>query len=139
VVHSETGFVFSVTRPQFFGPDDLGEVKAIQGSYDLQPLSAFLGTEGPLAAPEPDFPAWAEGAQFDERFFGYVDFMMRLLVQPAERDQGLWDGLARLGIGPEGDFDSPTHGCICVLPGCSGQVSASGGSPIFLPAAICGW
>jgi hypothetical protein len=105
VIHSETGFVFNVTRTQLFGPDDLDKVKVIQGSYDLQPLSAFLGTEASPAAPKPDFPEWQEGSQFDERFFGYLDFMMGLLGQPAEGDQELWDDLARLGIGPEGDFD----------------------------------
>jgi hypothetical protein len=105
VIHSETGFVFNVTRTQLFGPDDLDKVKVIQGSYDLQPLSAFLGTEASPAAPKPDFPEWQEGSQFDERFFGYLDFMMGLLGQPAEGDQEFWDDLARLGIGPEGDFD----------------------------------
>ena len=105
VVRSETGFVFSVTRTQLFGPDDLDKVKAIQASYSLQPLSTLLGTEAPPAVPEPDFPEWAEGSQFDERFFGYLDFMVGLLGHPAEGDQKLWDDLARLGISPEGDFD----------------------------------
>jgi hypothetical protein len=105
VIHSETGFVFNVTRTQLFGPDDLDKVKGIQASYDLQPLSAFLGTEAPPAAPRPDFPEWAEGAQFDERFFGYLDFMMDLLGSPGEGEKELWDKLASLGIGPNGDFD----------------------------------
>jgi hypothetical protein len=105
VIKSETPFVFNVTRTQLLGPDDLDNVKGIQASYGLQPLSAFLGTEAPAAAPQPDFPKWDEGSQFDERFFGYLDFMMGLLGSPGEGERELWDKLAGLGIGTEGEFD----------------------------------
>ncbi len=105
VIRSETGFVFNVTRTQLFGPDDLARVEEIQDAYDLQPLSAFLGTEAPPAEPMPDFPVWDEGAQFDERFFGYLDLMMALLEKPGAGEEPLWGQLARLGIGPENSFD----------------------------------
>ncbi len=105
VIRSEKNFVFNVTRTQLFGPDDLPRVKEIQGSYGLQPLSAFLGQATPAAAPMPDFPVWVEGSQFDERFFGYLDLMMSLLEKPLEADKPLRDRLARLGIGPENKFD----------------------------------
>jgi hypothetical protein len=105
VIRSETGFVFNVTRTQLFGPDDLAKVEEIQSAYDLQPLSVFLGTDAPPAEPMPDFPVWVEGSQFDERFFGYLDFMMSLLERPGEGEQPLWDRLARLGIGPGRTFD----------------------------------
>ena len=105
VIRSETGFALNVTRTQLFGPDDLAKVKKIQGSYDLKPLSAFLGTEAPAAAPTPDFPKWFEGSQFDERFFGYLDFMLTLLEKPLEEEKPLWDRMARLGLGRENTFD----------------------------------
>jgi len=105
IIRSETEFVFNVTRTQLFSADDLKKVKAIQQSYDLKPLSAFLGTKPPSSEPLPDFPKWIEGAQFDERFYGYLDFMMSLLKKPGEGEQSLWKGLARLGIGPGGTFD----------------------------------
>jgi len=105
VIRSETGFVFNGTRTQLFGPDDLDKVKKIQAGYDLEPLSAFLGTDAPPAPPKPDFPAWEEGSQFDERFFGYLDFMMGLLGKQGEGEQKLRDDLARLGIGPGTGFD----------------------------------
>jgi len=105
VIRSETDFVFSITRTQLLGPDDLDNVKAIQAGYDLQPLSAFLGTDAPKAAPRLEFPEWDEGSQFDERFFGYLDFMMGLLGSPGEGEQELWDRLSGLGIGTDGDFD----------------------------------
>ena len=59
VIRSETAFVFSITRTQLFGPDDLARVQEIQDAYDLKPLSAFLGTEPPPARPMPAFPEWA--------------------------------------------------------------------------------
>jgi hypothetical protein len=105
VIRSETSFVFNVTRTQLFSPDDLAKVKEIQDAYDLQPLSAFLGTEAPLDQPMPKSPVWVEGAQFDERFFGYLDLMMSLLERPGMGEEPLWDRLAALGIGPENTFD----------------------------------
>ena len=105
MIRSETNFVFNVTRTQLFGPDDMTRVAEIQGSYGLQPLSAFLGAESPPAKPMPDFPKWVEGAQFDERFFGYLDFMMSLLEKPGEGESELWERLSRLGIGPGNTFD----------------------------------
>jgi len=105
VIRSETDFVFVVTRTQLFGPGDLARVKEIQATYGLQPLSAYLGAEAPPTPPALDFPVRQEGAQFDERFFGTLDFMMSLLGKPAPGRQVLWDRLARLGIGPGGSFD----------------------------------
>ncbi len=104
VIKSETNFVFNITRTQLFGPDDLAKVKEIQSSYGLEPLSSFLGTAPPLTKSLPDFPKWVEGSQFDERFFGYLDFAMSLLGNPGEREKRLWDELARLGIGPANTF-----------------------------------
>jgi hypothetical protein len=107
VIRSETGFAFSITRTQLFGSDDLVAIRDIQDSYGLQPLSSFLGTEAPPAKAIPDFPMWHEGSQFDERFFGYLDFMMSLLETPAQGEEVLWDRLARLGIEPGNTFDFP--------------------------------
>ena len=105
VIRSETDFVFNVTRTQLFDPDDLLNVKELQITYDLQPLSAFLGTEAPPAEVMPNFPEWVEGSQFDERFFAYLDLMMVLLAQPGAGEDQLWGQLARLGIGPGSTFD----------------------------------
>jgi hypothetical protein len=105
VIRSETDFIFNVTRTQLFGPDDLAKVKEIQDSYGLQPLSAFLGTEAPAAAPTPDFPVWVEGSQFDERIFGYLDFLLTLIEKPHAQEKALWDRLALLGLGPDNRFD----------------------------------
>ena len=105
VIRSETDFILNITRTQLFGPDDLPKVKEIQGQYQLQPLSAFLGGEAPAASARPNFPEWHEGSQFDQRFFGYLDFMMDLLGKPGAGAEALWQDLERLGIGTEADFD----------------------------------
>lgn len=105
VVRSETEFIFSVVRTQLFGPEDLETVKAIQDSFGLEPLSTFLGTAAPSAAPLPQFPKWEEGSQFDDRFFGYLDFIVTLMEKPGPGEKDLWEELARLGIGTDGTFN----------------------------------
>ena len=105
VIRSESGLVFNVTRTQLFGPDDLKKVKNIQAGYGLQLLSEYAKTEAPPAKPMPELPAWAEGAQFDGRFFDYLDLMMAFLEEPAKGDEALWADLARLGIGTDDTFD----------------------------------
>jgi hypothetical protein len=105
VLRSETEMVFAVTRTQLFGSDDLARVEEIQAAYRVQPLSEFLCEEAPPAPPAIDFPAWQEGAQFDERFYGYLDFMMSLLEEPARGREELWQQLGRLGLGTDDAFD----------------------------------
>jgi len=105
VLRSETDLVFIVVRTQLFGPDDLARVAEIQKKYTLQPLSAFEGRSAPPAPPALDFPPWEEDSQFNEHFFGYLDVAMDLLGAPAPGRDDLWQRLARLGIGPEHDFD----------------------------------
>jgi hypothetical protein len=105
MLRSETDLVFIVVRTQLFGPDDLDQVEAIQSEYALEPLSALLGTDPPAAPPMPDLPVWVEGAQFDQRFFGFLDVAMDLLGKPAPGRESLWDRLGRLGLGPGHDFD----------------------------------
>ncbi len=59
VILSETDYMFFVVRTQLFAPDDLERVKAIQDSYNVLPLSVFLGTEALPAGESPAFPRWA--------------------------------------------------------------------------------
>ena len=104
VYRSETGLVFIVTRTQLFGPDDLERVKAIQGDFGLQTLSKFTQSDASATTPMPSLPPWAEGAQFDGRFFDFLDIMMDLLGSPAAGDEALWTDLARIGVGTDDEF-----------------------------------
>jgi len=108
VLRSETDLVFIVVRTQLFRPDDLARVEEIQAEYELQPLSAIVGTDAPPTPPALDFPVWHEGAQFDERFFGFLDVAMHLLGRPSPGREALWQRLGQLGVGPEHDFDFQT-------------------------------
>jgi hypothetical protein len=105
VLRSETDLVFIVVRTQLFGPDDLDRVEEIQAGYALRPVHEVIGTDPPPAPRRPDFPIWQEGAQFDERFYGFLDFAMDLLGEPAPGREALWEPLGRLDIGPGHDFD----------------------------------
>jgi hypothetical protein len=105
VIRSETDFILSVTRTQLFSPDDLERVTEIQQSYALVPLSGFLGNPAPDSPADPDFPVWVEGAQFDERSFAYIDFLLDQLRVPPPGEEALWQGFASIGLGPGQDFD----------------------------------
>jgi hypothetical protein len=105
VIQSETNLVFVVVRTQLFDPEDLPRVEEIQRSYDVQPLSAFAQTPAPEAAAELTFPTWVEGAQFDERSFEYIDFVLQLLGAPSGEEAALRERMATIGIDGEGDFE----------------------------------
>ena len=55
VIRSETEFVFVLYRTQSFDPADIGNVKAIQAGYGVEPLSSYLGEAAPPAPPAIDF------------------------------------------------------------------------------------
>src|SRR5579862_1696692 len=55
VLRSETELIIVIYRTQLFDPGDIDNVKKIQAGYKVEPLSAFLGTAAPEAAPAIDF------------------------------------------------------------------------------------
>lgn len=107
VLRSEARIIFSVGRTQLFGPEGLETVKQIQNSYLLKPLSAYADLPKPSASKLPEFPDWEEGAQFDERFFNYLDVVLSL-IEPADEDKPVWNRLARIGVGTDAHFDQST-------------------------------
>jgi len=104
VIPSETQFVFGVIRTQLFNAEDLKKVEEIQKGYGFESFSAFLETKAPKAAVHIDFPQWQEGAQFDVRSFGYIDFMLDL-VKPPKEEAALMREFAKIGLGAPGKFD----------------------------------
>lgn len=104
VINCETNIFFSVVRTQLFNPEDIDNVKKIQGEYDLQGLSAYLGQKAPPTAPRIDFPKWKEGQQFKAGFFDFFDFMLTL-IKPIEEEKELFDRFAKIGLGTDSKFD----------------------------------
>lgn len=106
-IPSETELAFVIYRTQLFAPDDIENVKKIQAGYVAEPMSAYLGTAAPPAAPAIDWvpPLSAEAERTDPRFFEVLNFVLRFCPMPdAEKD--LRARFARLGIAPGGSFDA---------------------------------
>ena len=79
------------------GEKDLPRVKEIQQRYELQPLSKFLGTPAPAAAPTIQWPAWTEGDEKREAYWGYVSFLLPF-IKPNSDDSPMYVKLASIGL-----------------------------------------
>jgi hypothetical protein len=104
VIHCETDIFFIVVRTQLMNESDLENVKRIQGEYELQSLSAYLGKDAPKAESTDNFPEWNEGDQFTSASFKYLDVMLGLL-EPVAEEKELMERFAKLGIGANNAFD----------------------------------
>jgi hypothetical protein len=104
VIRSETDVFFVVVRTQLMHETDLENVKRIQGEYQLQALSAYLGNGVPEAVLSNDFPSWNEGDQFSSAAFKYLDAMLGLL-EPVAEEKVLMERFAKLGIGTGKGFE----------------------------------
>ncbi len=104
VFKSETDFVLAIVRTQLFSSDDLPQVKKIQSGYKVEPLSASLGKKVSKTPTLPEFPKWVEGAQIDERFFAYFDFLLSL-IEPVDEEKPLMARFARIGLGTGKPFN----------------------------------
>ena len=104
VIRCETGIFFVVVRTQLMDEADLENVQRIQEEYQLEPLSAYLGTEAPEPGQTEAFPEWNEGDQFTSASFKYLDVMLDLL-EPVAEEMEMMKRFARLGIGTGQDFD----------------------------------
>ena len=104
MLNCETDLFFVVVRTQLFNPEDIDNIKKIQGAYDLKGLSAYLGQEVPPPAPKIDFPEWKEGEQFNAGAFTYIDFMLSFIT-PVEEEKELFDRFAKINLGTDEKFD----------------------------------
>ena len=104
VVRGDSDFLGSLTRTQLEYPEDLPNVQRIQGEYQLQPLSAFLGEAAPPAAPEIQWMPWQEGAEEVEEFWSYVNFLLQFTT-PNQEDAPVQERAARIGIAAGADWD----------------------------------
>ncbi len=109
VIHSDTDFMFVFYRTQLFGPDDLGNVRNIQGGYTAQPLSSYLDQPAPPEPPPVDFPAPPSAAQEATSldFFTVLSFVLRHApALPADDDAR--DRMSRIGITGDALFHPDT-------------------------------
>ena len=96
-------------RTQLFNPDDIGNVEKIQAEYKMQPLSAFLGTTPPPAAPAVDFvkPLTKEELKTSLEFFNIMNFVLTYSpTVPSEK--ALRERFAKIGIEGGKTFDPST-------------------------------
>jgi hypothetical protein len=107
VVRGDSEFLGSLTRTQLFDPQDLANVQRIQHEYQLQPLSAYLGTPAPKPAPAIEWKAWKEGAETTAEFWDYVNFLLPLTT-PNPQDKPVQDRMARIGLVAGEPWDSKT-------------------------------
>ena len=103
VFRSSTQFSLAGYRTQLFGPDDMPNVERIQAGYKVQPLSQYLGTAAPPAAPTIDFPR-IDKDLVKTNFFEYLDFILQFA--PAEANEtDIRAKLAKIGVGAGKTFD----------------------------------
>jgi hypothetical protein len=103
VFHSTTQFSVAGYRTQLFGPEDMPNVVKVQSGYKVQPLSAFLKTSAPPAAPTINFPKINKELA-KTGFFDYLDFSLQF-APPGPEEKEIREKLARLGIGAGKTFD----------------------------------
>jgi hypothetical protein len=106
VFRCETEFALAGFRTQLFNPGDLDNVKKVQAGYEAQPLSQFVGTPAPPAAPKVDFirPLTRDQERTLPEFFGILDFVLEFCpTNPSERE--LMARFAKLNIGAGKNFD----------------------------------
>lgn len=97
VYRSSTQFSLAIFRTQLLDPADMPNVIAVQDGYKAQPLSGFLGTAAPAAAPAITWPA-ITSELVKTHFFEFLDFALQFA--PASPDeQAARAQLARIGVG----------------------------------------
>ncbi|BBO34243.1 DUF1254 domain-containing protein [Lacipirellula parvula] len=102
VFSSTTPFSLALIRTQLFNAGDMPGVERVQAGYKVQPLSAFLETPAPPAAPTINFvPATTAGIKAN--FYEYLDASLEFVpVMPVDKE--IRTKLATIGIGPGKKF-----------------------------------
>jgi hypothetical protein len=109
VIRSETELAMAAYRTQLFNPEDIDNVKKIQETYKVQPLSAFLGQPAPKAAPEIVWakPLTPELEKTSLEVFNDLNFILQFCpTNPSEKK--LMARFAKIGVGAGKTFDPST-------------------------------
>ena len=104
VIRGETDFLGTLTRTQAFDADDMPNVQAIQKQYKLEPLSAYLGTDAPAAAPAVNWMDWTEGDEKTPKFWEYAAFLLPYTT-PNKMDEKILADMAKIGLERGKPFD----------------------------------
>jgi hypothetical protein len=94
-----------IGRTQLLGAEDVHDLSKVMAGYKIQPLSAYRGQSSP--APQPaQWPVWNDEASRDERFIGYLNFLLSFCqpIHPSEAE--LMARFAQVGIGAGLPFDA---------------------------------
>jgi hypothetical protein len=107
VIHSETELVVAAWRTQLFNAADIHNVEKIQAGYRVEPLSQFLGTAPPKAAPVIDFikPLTPETQKTSLEFFNIVNFVLQYCQPTDPSEVALMTRFAKVGVGAGKVFD----------------------------------
>lgn len=93
----ETDVVFIIGRTQLLGPEDVDTLGEIMATYELRPLSAYLGQPAPPSEPYA-WPKWNDEASRDERFIEYANALLPLCEPFDHADTPYLERFARIGI-----------------------------------------
>jgi len=110
VINSETGLVLGIYRTQLFGPDDIDNVKVIQAGYKLEPLSEYLGTTAPPAAPALQYPEplSKEAQKTSPKVFEILNFVLTAYCPTVPSEETLMARFTKIDVGPGKTFDLST-------------------------------
>ena len=99
VFRCETDFALAIVRTQLFNPADLENVTRIQAGYRAEPLSRFLNTAAPPAAPEVAWPK-IDKRLAEENPFGTLNFLLQFCppAGPAAVEAPLRARFAQIGV-----------------------------------------
>jgi hypothetical protein len=103
VFRSGSSFSLVGFRTQLLGPGDMPNVEKVQAGYKVAPLSAYLSTAAPPAAPAIDFPK-ANSELAKTHFFEYLDFVLQF-IPAAPNETDIRAKLAKIGVGPGKKFN----------------------------------
>ncbi len=105
VLPFDTDLVFVIGRTQLLGADDVPALVKVMAGYNIQTLSAYRGQSSP-APQSTQWPIWNDEASRDERFIGYLNFLLSFCqpIHPSEAD--LMARFAQIGIGAGLAFDA---------------------------------